>query len=84
MPFNPDAQSDVFVASDIIPVTPSDTVDLIKPSRAIRAQVGGAIRITTGAGMPRDTFIGDGEVLLVYASRVHATGTTADQIEAMI
>lgn len=84
MPFNPGAQSDVFVASDIVPVTPSDTVDLDKPARAIRAQVGGSLRITTGAGLPRDTYIGDGEVLLVYASRVHATGTTASVIEALI
>lgn len=69
---------------DIVPVTPSNTVDLLTASRAIRARVAGDLRITTYKGVVRDTYIGAGEVLPIVAIRVHATGTTATGIEALI
>lgn len=81
---NPASQSDTFVAVDIVPVTPSDTVDLPLHARALRAQAGGTIRITSLLGIVRDTYILDGEVLPVYAKRIHATGTTDVGIEALI
>lgn len=73
-----------FVAVDVVPVTPSDTVNLTAHARAIRAQAGGTLRITTFNNQVRNTFIADGELLPVYARRVHATGTTATGIEALL
>lgn len=84
MPINPGTQSDTFVASDIVPVTPSDSVDLSLPARAIRASGGGTLRITAGSGVIRNTNIVAGEILPVFAYRIHATGTTATGIEALI
>lgn len=75
---------DIFVAIDIEPVTPSDSVDLPNHARAIRAASGGTLRITSHRGFVRDTNIATGEVLMVYASRIHATGTTATGIEALV
>lgn len=82
-PVNLGNQSDTFSAGDVMPVTPSDTVDLPFIARAIRAKVGGDLRITSGAGIVRDTFIGEGELLPVTAIRIHATGTTATGLEAL-
>lgn len=73
-----------FVAVDVIPVTPSNTVDLPTHARALRARVGGDLRIETYNGEVRNTFIADGELLPVYAKRIHATGTTATGIEALL
>jgi len=84
MPINPGSQSDTFSAVDIVPVTPNDTVDLAQPARAIRAQGAGTLRITSGVGIVRDTNIAANQTLDVVALRVHATGTTATGIEALI
>lgn len=84
MPINPGTQSDIFVAVDIVPVTPSDSVDLATPARAIRAAGGGTLRITAGSGIVRNTTIAAGEILPVFAYRIHATGTAATGIEALI
>lgn len=75
---------DIFVAIDIEPVTPSDTVDLPNPARAIRANIGGTLRIKTYRGVVRNTRIASGEVLMVYASRIYGTGTSATGIEALV
>ena len=75
---------DIFVAIDIEPVTPSDTVDLPSHARAIRATNGGTLRIKTYRGSVRDTRISSGEVLMVYASRIYATGTSATGLEALV
>ena len=79
---NPDIFSTI-VATDLIPVTPDDEADLAKAARALRVGSGGTLRVTTLAGNVRNTSVEDGEVLLVAVSRVHATGTTASDIEAM-
>lgn len=84
MALNPASQSDTFVAVDVVPVTPSDAADLANHARAIRAQAAGTLRITTFKGNVRDTFIAAGEILPVYAIRIHATGTTATGIEALL
>ena len=76
-----------FTAADLVPVTPSDAADLPQPARAIRCSpIGGAgtLRITTYTGQVRNTAIAQGEVLTVYAARVHATGTSATGLEALI
>ena len=84
MPIGNIKNIDIFVATDIAPVTPSNTTDLPYPARAIRAAVAGTIRITTYTGNVRNTSIAAGEILPVYASRIHSTGTTATGIEALI
>lgn len=73
-----------FVAVDVVPVTPSDSVDLEQHARAIRAASDGTLRITTYNGAVRDTFIAAGEILPVYVRRVHESGTTATGIEALL
>lgn len=75
-------------ALDIVPVVPSDTVDLAIEARAIRCRpesgAGGTLRITTYQGNVRDTEIATGEMLVVGVVRVHLTGTTATGLEAVI
>lgn len=80
---NPDA-TNTFTARDLVPVTPSDTVDLAISARALRIQTGGTLRITTAAGNVRNTNVVNGDELRVQVVRVHATGTTATGIEALI
>lgn len=73
--------------SDLIPVTPSDTVDLPAAGRAIRCRpdgVGGTLRINVNDGPTRNTYIAAGETLLVAVSRVFATGTTATGLEVYV
>lgn len=80
---NPDA-TNIFTARDIVPVTPSDTVDLDISARSLRFAGGGTLRITTASGAVRNTTVIDAEILPVQVTRVHATGTTATGIEALI
>jgi hypothetical protein len=73
-------------ASDVLPVTPSDTVDLAKPSRAIRAVGAGNIAmITAGSGgATRTVTFADGETRYIRATRILSTGTTASGIDIMV
>lgn len=80
---NPD-QFNTFTAIDLVPVTPNDSTDLAVFARGLRIATGGTLRITTLNGNVRNTNVKDGEVLLCASRRVHATGTTATGIEAMI
>lgn len=83
MAVNPDLFSD-FTGRDLAPVTPSDTVDLAIPARALRIGTGGTLRFTSLAGVVRNTDVTDNELFLFGALRVHATGTTATDIEAVL
>lgn len=80
---NPD-QYNTFTAIDLVPVVPSDTVDLPMFARALRIAGAGTLRITTLRGNVRNTNVAAGETLDVAVRRVHATGTSATGIEAMI
>ncbi len=74
-------------AIDLVPVTPSDANDLAVPGRSIRCRPDGSagtLRITTDTGVVRNTYIAVGEVLNVGVQRVHATGTAATGLEAMV
>ena len=77
-----------FTAVDIITITPQDNVDLVRPIRAIRckpaAGTAGTIRIKTHGGAIRNTEIAQGEVLTVYATQIHASGTTATGLEGLV
>lgn len=75
-------------AVDLVPITPSDSADLAVPARAIRclptSGAAGTLRFTAWTGEVRNTEIAAGETLIIYAVRVHATGTTATGLEAVI
>lgn len=75
------------VAMDLVPITPNDSVDLATTARAIRCRPDGAagtLRVTTWQGVVRNTYIEAGGVLGCAVSRVHSTGTTATNLEAML
>lgn len=75
------------VASDLVPVTPNDTTDLTEPGRAIRCRPDGAagtLRFSTNTNVVRNTYIDAGETILVAVTRVHATGTTATNLEILV
>ncbi len=77
----------VNVASDLVPVTPNDTTDLVEPGRAIRCRPDGAagtLRFSTNTNVVRNTYIDAGETILVAVTRVHATGTTATNLEILV
>lgn len=77
-----------FTAIDIVPITPDDENDLAIPARGIRCKPtngeAGTLRITAWNGQVRNTEIALGETLVVYAVRVHSSGTTATGLEALI
>lgn len=73
-----------FTALDLVPVTPNDDADLAIPARALRIGTAGTLRITTYTGEVRNTNVREGELLPCFVLRVHADGTTATGIEAMI
>lgn len=76
-------------ASDVVIVTPSDTVPLAIPCRAIRVAVAGNVailtpdRLATGGPAVVLAFLA-GETRAVRANKILATGTTATTIEALI
>lgn len=77
----------VNVASDLVPATPNDTTDLAEPGRAIRCRPDGAagtLRFSTNTNVVRNTYIDAGETILVAVTRVHATGTTATNLEILV
>ena len=74
-------------AVDLVPITPSDSVNLPQAARAIRCRPTGAtgtLRLVTMSGQTRDTAISAGELLPVSAVAVKATGTTATGLEALL
>lgn len=74
-------------AVDAVPIVPSDGTDLPVVARAIRCRGdsnSGTLRVTTLSGSVRNTYIGSGELLTLQVTRVHATGTTATGLEAMV
>lgn len=63
-------------------ITPSDTVDLPKATKAIYVGTGGSIALVFVRGSSAVSFINvpDGAVLDVRAKAIRATGTTATNI----
>ncbi|MGL5736620.1 MAG: spike base protein, RCAP_Rcc01079 family [Beijerinckiaceae bacterium] len=80
---NPDIFSNT-VGRDLVPVVPNDGADLPQVARALRIGVAGTLRFTSLNGVVRNTSVASGEVTAFGAARVHATGTTATGIEAVI
>jgi hypothetical protein len=71
-------------AHDIVPVTPSDSLDLSIVALALYVQTGGNLSIVTEAGTARTVTVADFSILPVGVRRVNLTGTTATGIHAMI
>jgi hypothetical protein len=71
-------------ATDILPVTPSNTTDLPFVASALYVQTGGAISFVTVRGQTRTVTVGDLSLLPVGVVRVRATGTTAAGIHALV
>ncbi len=71
-------------ARDIIPVTPSNSVDLPEVALALYVQSGGILSIVTIQGQTRTVTVGDLSILPVGVLRVNLTGTTASGIHALV
>jgi hypothetical protein len=67
----------------VMPVTPDDTVDLGRASRAINVATAGTVQITTVAGDTAIISVAAGIAFPVRARRIWATGTTATGIVAL-
>lgn len=63
-------------------VTPSDTVDLSGTARGLYIGTGGDVRLLLEGNTAPVTFVAvpSGSLMPVRATRVYATGTTADDI----
>ena len=71
-------------ATDIRPVTPSDSTDLEAVALALYVEIGGSLSMVTEAGQSRSVIVADFSMLPVGVRRVNATGTTASGIHAMV
>lgn len=71
-------------ATDILPVTPSDTGDLTNVALALYVENRGSISFVTERGQTRLVDVTDFAILPVANRRVNATGTTATGIHALV
>ncbi|MFN4130116.1 MAG: hypothetical protein ACK4GC_09910 [Paracoccaceae bacterium] len=71
-------------ATDILPVTPNDSVDLVHVALALYVERGGVISFVTERSQSRVVEVADYTILPVATRRVNATGTTAAGIHALV
>lgn len=71
-------------ATDVLPVTPSDSTDLAVVASALYVETGGTLSIITMRNQTRNIEVGDLSLLPVGVRRIRATGTTASGIHAMV
>jgi hypothetical protein len=71
-------------ATDMAPITPSDSTDLPHVALALYAETGGTVALVTVAGATRSVRVADFSMLPVGVRRVLATGTTATGLHAMV
>lgn len=83
-PFSNRASSLSGPARDIVPVVTSDSSDLAEVAIGLYVEAGGAVVLTTVQGETRTVQVPDFSILPVGTTRVHATGTTASGIHAMV
>ncbi|RMH39574.1 MAG: hypothetical protein D6688_13930 [Alphaproteobacteria bacterium] len=83
-PFDERALSLNGPATDIQPVTPSDSADLPDVAVALYVETAGTLSIVTVAGGARTVAVTDNAILPVGVRRVNATGTTATGIHALV
>lgn len=70
--------------TDALPVTPGDTVDLHHVAVGLYIETGGTIVIDTVKGETHTLMVADFSILPLGVRRVHATGTTATGIHALV
>lgn len=84
----PAPSNSVQAATDIIPITPSDTGSLPRPVRQLRVKpnsgAAGTLRVLTADGEDRTTEIAVGERLDLIVTKVFATGTAATGLEGLV
>ncbi|WP_170418548.1 spike base protein, RCAP_Rcc01079 family [Ruegeria atlantica] len=83
-PFNDRVSSLAGPARDIVPVVASDSSDLADVAIGLYVETGGAVVFTTVQGETRTVQVADFSILPVGAIRVHATGTTASGVHALV
>lgn len=71
-------------AWDVVPITPSDTVDLAAPIRSIRATGAGNVVVVTASGAVRTCAFAAGETRQIRATRINSTSTTATGLEGHV
>lgn len=71
-------------ATDALPVVPDDATDLPRVAVGLYVETGGTLRLTTVAGETRTIAMADFSILPLGTTRVHATGTTAAGIHALV
>lgn len=71
-------------ATDALPVTPDDSIDLPHIGVGLYVETGGTIVIDTVKGETRTLEITDFSILPVGVRRVRASGTTATGIHALV
>ncbi len=66
-------------------IVPNDNLDIAETTRALYIGVGGNLTVTMASGqMLSFSSVPDGSLLPLRVLRVHASGTTADDIVALI
>lgn len=83
-PFAHHARSISGPATDAMPVTPDDANDLPVIAIALYVETGGTVIVDTVAGGTRSISVADFSVLPIGIRRVHATGTTASGLHALV
>lgn len=71
-------------ATDIVPVTPSNTVDLVDFALALYVEVAGVVVFDTIKGATRTVNVPANFTIPCGVKRVRATGTTATGIHALV
>jgi hypothetical protein len=71
-------------ATDILPVTPDDLIEMPDVAIALYVETGGSLSVLTARGGTRNLTIADNSILPVGIRRVNENGTTATGIHAMV
>jgi hypothetical protein len=71
-------------ATDLVPVSPSDSVALTDIAVALYVETGGVVSFQTVAGQSRSVTVADYSYLPVGTRQVNAAGTTASGIHALV
>lgn len=64
-------------------VTPSDTTDLVRVTRALNVATSGTVALVTADGQTVDVFVAAGVIFPIRATRILATGTTATGVRGL-
>ena len=70
--------------TDLMPVTPSDTVELTRVALVLYVETAGTVRVVTVARQTRTVTLAANMILPVGVRQVLATGTTATGIHALV